>query len=206
MHIEAKPDVAMAGDALRERSGRDWPEWYALLDGAGGPGAGRRALTDLLMKEHGLEAWWATTVAVEYERARAVNEKDGRPKGYAICVTKTIAAAPERVFDAFGDTGALATWMGAGARAEFKEGGAFSTADGNRGSYGKITRPKKLRFTWENDDPALTSTVEVLLSPKGEKCALVLNHERIQTRALADGLRAAWGSAIDRLKTQLEAK
>jgi hypothetical protein len=33
----------------------------------------------------------------------------------------------------------------------------------------------------------------------------VLNHERIQSRAHADGLRAGWIPAIERLKAVLEA-
>ena len=149
------------------------------------------------MTDHGLLAWWAQTIAVEYERARSVHEKDGRPKGYSICVTKTIAAPAERVFDGFGGAKVL--------KAELAEGGAFATPDGNRGSFTKVTRPKTLRFTWEDDDPKMASTVEVKLTPNGSKTGLVLNHERIQTRPYADGLRAAWGEVIGKLKQTLEA-
>ena len=57
---------------------------------------------------------------------------------------------------------------------------------------------------WEDDDPAAASTVELKLTPNGAKTGLVLNHERIQSRAHADGLRAAWGGAIEKLKRVLE--
>jgi len=124
----------MADADVKTTTGKPWEEWYRLLDASGGPSPGRRAITDQLMKEHGLAAWWAQTIAVEYERARAIHEKDGRPKGYAICVTKTITAPAERIFDAFGDARMLGAWLGQGAQADFKEGGAFSTADGIAGA------------------------------------------------------------------------
>ena len=204
MRVDPKSEHPMSDADARQATGRAWEEWYALLDGAGGTAPGRRAIADSLMKDHGLDPWWAQTIAVEYERGRAVHEKDGRPRGYFICVTKTIAAPAEAVFDAFGSAGALAAWLGAGATVSFAEGGRFATADGNRGTFTKVARPKTLRFTWEDDDPALGSTVEVKLTPKGDKTAFLLNHERIQTRPLADGLRAAWGGAVERLKRQLE--
>jgi uncharacterized protein YndB with AHSA1/START domain len=106
--------------------------------------------------------------------------KDGRPKGYFLCVTKTIAAPAERIFDAFGDPKALSAWMGSGATASFKEGGEFTTADGNKGKYLKTSRPKKLRFTWDDGDPALVSQCELALTPKGTRRVL-LNHDRIPT-------------------------
>ena len=205
MNVESKSDHPMADADVKAATGKKWEEWYRLLDTSGGPSGGRRALTEQLMKEHKLVAWWAQTIVVEYERARAVHEKDGRPKGYAICVTKSIAAPAERIFDAFGDPRLLGTWLGKGAKADFKEGGTFATADGNRGRYTKVSRPKTLRVVWDDDDPAAASTVELKLTPSGAKCGLVLNHERIQTRAQADGLRAAWVSAIEKLKQTLEA-
>ena len=206
MHVVAESEHPMSDAAARAATGRGWDEWYALLDGAGGTAPGRRAITDALMKEHGLAPWWAQTVAVEYERARGLREKDGRPRGYAICVTKTIAAPAAAVFDAFGTAAALDRWLadGAGADAAFVEGGRFTTADGNRGTYTRIAPPKTLRLAWDDDDPALASTVELKLGERDGKCGLVLNHERIQSRALADGLRVAWGAAIERLKRHLE--
>jgi len=203
MKVVPKSEHAMADADAKAATGKAWKDWYRLLDEAGGPGEGRRAITEHLMKQHGLEAWWAQTIAVEYERAKAVHERDGRPKGYSICVTKTIYTTAERVFDAFGNPTVMRAWFG-DAEIDFREGGAFTDADGNRGKYTKVARPKTLRFVWQDDDPAAESTVELKLMPNGKKVGLVLNHERIQSRAHADGLRAAWIAAIEKLKQTLE--
>ena len=203
MKVISKSEHPMADADAKAATGKAWKDWYRLLDDAGGPAPVRRAITSSLMEDHGLNAWWAQTLAVEYERAKSVHERDGRPKGYAICVTKTIATSPERVFDAFGDANVLKTWFG-DAKTDFTEGGTFSSTDGNRGKYTKIARPKTLRFVWEDDDPTAASTVELKLMPNGKKVGLVLNHERIQSRPHADGLRAAWIAAIEKLKQTLE--
>lgn len=43
------------------------------------------------------------------------------------------------------------------------------------------------------------------LQEAGGKCTVMITHDRLQTRAEADGLRAAWGEALGRLKALLEA-
>src|SRR5262245_6632334 len=131
MKVEAKSDQPMAEADVKRETGKSWDAWFKLVDAMGGATLGRKAVTEALMRDHGLAAWWAQTIAVDWEAARKVHLKDGRPKGYFICVTKTIAAPAERIFDAFGDQKQLSTWLGAGATATFKEGGAFATADGN---------------------------------------------------------------------------
>jgi len=204
MHVEAKSDHPMTDPEITRQTGRGWAAWFDHVDAIGGRELGRRAVTEALARDQGLDPWWSQTIAVEYEAARKIHLKDGRPKGYAICVTKTIAAPVGEVFDAFGQAAPLKAWLGTGATASFTEGGGFSNADGNTGRYIKLARPKKLRFSWDEGDPKLVSTVEVTLTPKGDKCGLVLNHERIPSRPLADGLRAAWGGAIERLKRHLE--
>ena len=204
MKVEAKSDNPMGDADVKRETGKTWDAWFAVVDDMDGATLGVKAVTEALMRDHALPAWWAQTVAVDWEAARKVHLKDGRPKGYFICVTKTIAAPAERIFDAFGDAKQLSAWLGSGATASFKEGGAFATADGNTGTYLKLTRPKKLKLTWDDGDAARVSSIEVMLTPKGEKCAFLLNHDRIPTRAMADGLRAAWAGAVDRLKKLME--
>jgi len=47
--------------------------------------------------------------------------------------------------------------------------------------------------------------VDVQFQDKGKgKTGLLVNHTRIQTRAEADSLRAAWASALDQLKALCE--
>ena len=203
MKIEYKAVNEMSDGAIKKATGKSWDEWYAALDKFGGVAKGRKALNEFLFKANKVDPWWTSTIVVEYEKERKALEKDGRPKGYNICATKSVAAKPAQVYEAFTSTAKLNQWFGAGTKGEIKEGGSISNADGNKATIKKLNPGKGLRFTWEGakHDGEL---VEVKLTPSGAKCGIVVNHDRIQTREAADGLRAAWGAALDTLKSQLE--
>lgn len=204
MKITYQPEHELSDDNVRAATGKSWDDWFRALDKFGGPSKGRKALSEFLAKKNGMDAWWSTTVTVEYEKARQAHEKDGRPKGYNICVTKAIKARPADVFAAFSDPRKLAQWFGAGTKLEFREGGKFEDANGHCGEYKKINPGKALRFTWEGKRHTPGEVVEVKLQLSGAKCSVILTHDRMQTRDVADGMRAAWGRALEQLQAQLE--
>jgi Activator of Hsp90 ATPase homolog 1-like protein. len=47
--------------------------------------------------------------------------------------------------------------------------------------------------------------VEIKFQPAPGKTTVMVTHDRLQTREEADGLRAAWGEALERLKKLVEA-
>lgn len=144
---------------------------------------------------------------VEYEREKGAKEKDGKPKGYSICSTKTVAAPLERVFQAFGAAKDLDRWLGAGTTVAFRDGGTLANRDGDRATFTRIRANKDLRLVWEHAERGQGSQIEVLFADKGkEKTGLTLNHTRIQERRAADELRACWSAAFERLKQMLEEK
>ena len=61
-----------------------------------------------------------------------------------------------------------------------------------------------MRFSWHDVASGNESLVDLKLTEKNGVAGLVLNHERIQDRGEADGLRAAWGEALTTLKQLLE--
>lgn len=191
--------------SCRQATGKTLVQWFAELDRTPGLAAGRRALVQHVYDATGKDEWWATTIAVEFETARGQVEKDGKPKGYAICVTKTIAAPLAHVFAAFGDRQRLTVWFGKGADVTFADGGTLQNADGDRLRFTRIRQDKDLRMQWLAEDLAPESQVEVLFADKGKgKVGITLNHTRIQARRDADLLRTGWGACFDRLKADLE--
>lgn len=203
MHYDKVDSPAIADASAAEATGMTLVQWYEILDGIGGPSAGRKALAEHLLQRK-VDPWWATTIAVEYEIARGAKEKDGLPPGYAICVTKTVAAKAADVFAAFGDPKRAAVWFGSGAKLALSDGGAYENADGDRGTFTRVRKDKDVRLTWEQPRHAAGSKVEIAFQDKAGKCGIVLKHERIQRRRDADELRVAWGAALDRLKALVE--
>ncbi|MBN9504237.1 MAG: hypothetical protein BGO01_01885 [Armatimonadetes bacterium 55-13] len=201
MKVNLQPDFPVTNDAAKEATGKTLDQWFAELDAAEGLKIGRRECNQYLVKA-GVEPWWCTTISVEYEAHHKKTEKDGKLKGYFICSTKTIAAPVERIYAAWTTSADLDQWLGAGSKINLTEGGTYENADGNKAEFKRIRQNKDLRFTWKAGDDSL---VDMSVQDKGNgKTYLLVNHDRIQTRAEADGLRAAWANAIDQLKKLVE--
>src|SRR5688572_32721816 len=86
---------------IRARTGKTWDDWFKTLDKFGGVEKGRREIGYTLHGKPGVDAWLSATIIVEYEAARGVLEPDGRPKGYMVCPTKTIAAPVDAAYRAW---------------------------------------------------------------------------------------------------------
>jgi uncharacterized protein YndB with AHSA1/START domain len=202
MKIELRSDKPL--DAIESETGRSLAAWFALLDAFGGPGKGRREIGNHLYDTCKLDPWWIATLNIEYEAHHGLREKDGRAKGYTICATKSIKAPAQACFDAFASASALDRWLGDAHVLDFRDGGALHNADGNRADVRKVNPGKAIKLVWTQADAAPDTPVEVKLQPAGTKTTVMVTHDRLQTRADADGLRRAWGEALDRLKTALE--
>lgn len=55
-------------EVVRERTGRDWDQWRALIDAWSGHADGHTAVARWLEQEHGVDGWWAQQVTVGWER------------------------------------------------------------------------------------------------------------------------------------------
>jgi uncharacterized protein YndB with AHSA1/START domain len=205
MKIELRSDKDIDDATCKADTGRTMAQWFALMDAHGGLAKGRRELGNgLLQDTHGVEPWWATTLNSEYEAARGAKEKDGRAKGYMVCATKSVKASPEACYAAFKDAKSLDAWLGPKHVYALKEGATLSNADGNRATLRKFTPGKSIKLDWTQADAAPNTPVEVKFQPAGAKTTVMVQHDRLQTRAEADGLRRAWGEALDRLKAVVE--
>ena len=126
--------VLVASDAdIRRRTGRGWEEWFDLLDEWGAGELGHRATAKKVAELLGIGplVWEAQAVTTSYERARGLRELGARVDGFGMNASRTIAASPDAVFDAFTDPAQRAQWLPDTEMAE-------RTA----------TRPLRARFDW----------------------------------------------------------
>ena len=203
MKVENLTDQPLTNEACKAATGKTMEEWFEVLDGLSDPKIGRRDRVHHIYEATDKDAWWASTLAVEYEAAKGQKEKDGRLKGYFICSTKTLNVPVESAYNAWTSPNALANWFG-DVKLDLKDGGELVDSDGNRATFKRIRENKDLRFTWIGADGE-ESLVDVSFADKGNgKTGLLINHDRIQTRAEADGIRRAWSEALDKMKAYLE--
>lgn len=202
MKVILASDFPTTDASCLAETGKSYAEWFAELDGKGSS-LGRREAIQWLYDQtgRGKDTWWATTIWVEYERSKnVVNKKDGLAEGYNICVTKSVKAGAQTVYEAWTEAGKN-NWLGSSPAAE---AGEYEDDGGNTGSWLRLRPGKDVRIAWKTAGVETPSLLDAAFVEKDGKTGITLNHARIQTREEADGLRLAWGEALTRLKSSLE--
>ena len=192
MKVELRPDFEVSDESCRVATGKTLAEWFEWIDSGAG-GEGRRSVVNAIYDAtgRGADVWWPTTIWVEYEAAKGIVKKDDLAEGYNICSTKTITAPVEIVYFALAGTA--------------QEGEAYSDPEGNSGEWLRLRPRKDVRLRWKTAGVATETQVDCAFADKGKgRTGVTLNHQRIQSRAEADGLRRAWGKFLDELKAGLE--
>jgi Domain of unknown function (DUF4287) len=78
-------------EAVREATGRDRAEWFALLDQAGAVAWKHKHIAGWLVTEHGVDGWWAQGITVGYEQARGIRQPGQRQDGtFEASVSRTV--------------------------------------------------------------------------------------------------------------------
>ena len=167
---------------VRERTGKGWEEWFALLDEAGAAERPHTEIARSLVDDEGLSGWWAQSITVEYEQARGLREEHERPDGYEVGATKTITASRTEVWRAWEDEAIRERWL-PGAQV------AVRTA----------TKPRTMRLDWGEG-----GRLAVYLDESGEKTRLAVQHEKLPDREAAERWKAFWRERVGALKDLLE--
>ena len=172
--------------AIRERTGRGWDEWFALLDAWGAPEHDHTEIARWLRTEHDVDSWSSQSVSVAYEQARGLRVIGQNSRGdFTASATRTIAVTPERLYEAFVDDGVRARWL-PDAKVEVRT----------------ATPPKSLRADWDGGP----TRIIVAVVPKGEaRSQVAIIHEKLADAAEVAARKSYWRDGFTALKTLLEA-
>ncbi|MFD1158308.1 SRPBCC family protein [Roseovarius aestuarii] len=131
----------------------------------------------------------------------------------SLTVTRSIAAPPERVFDAWLDPDMLMQFMQPGpgmttpsATTDAKVGGRFDLIMKNDademphgGVYQEIDRPNRIMFSWESPFSVEGSTVTLDFRPEGDGTHVTLTHIRFPNQESRDNHEGGWTAILARL-------
>lgn len=171
-------------DAVQAKTGKNWAEWFALLDADGASQLDHKGIVRLLHDKYGVGPWWQQMVTVTYEQARGRRERHETPAGYQASVSRTVSVPVARLYAAWKDARARGRWLGEATLA-----------------VRKATPEKSMRLTWLADE----SHVDVGFYPKGEnKAQVTVQHSKLPNTAAVKRQKAYWAAALDRLKERLE--
>ena len=179
------PALSMSEEAIRRRTGRGWEEWFDLLDAWGAADRTHTEIARWVAEEHAISGWDAQAVTVSYERATGRRAVGQHADGFAISVSKTVAAPVDRLYEAFADGSMRDRWL--------PEGGLRERT---------ALKPKSVRFDWHDG----ATRVNVFFTPKGDaRSTAAIQHERLPDAEEAERMKVYWRERVATLKEVLEA-
>lgn len=156
---------------LAQATGQDLAAWVEVLDAAGARGMGHAEIVALLDRRYALAAWQRQDVALGYERARGIRASRQANGGFAVAVSRTMAASPDRVFQAWTDDFVCEGWL---------PGRPLLVRD--------AVRRKAVRGAWRDG-----TRLEVALWPRGPgRCLVQVRHEQLWSAHDVDRFRVFW--------------
>jgi uncharacterized protein YndB with AHSA1/START domain len=182
--VKHRVALKISSEAVEAKTGKSWAQWFVLLDKARAQAMSHKEIVAVLSTKHRLGPWWRQMVAVGYEQAKGLRAKHEKPDGFEISRVKTIKAAVDDVYEAWGNARRRGQWL-----------------PGVKLTIRKATENKVLRVTWGDG-----SNLEVTLHPKGAtKTQIAVQHGKLANARAAEKQKAFWGEAFDRLAELLEA-
>lgn len=109
------PTAAMrarvSSEAVRERTGHDYDEWFARLDEWGAADRTHTEIAAHLVRDLGVAGWWAQSLTVAYEQERGMRAPGQRKDGYSAGASRTVRAPMEEIFAAFVEQALRERWL-----------------------------------------------------------------------------------------------
>ena len=197
---EQKPS-GMSDEAVIKATGWDWNAWLRFLDDLGAQELDHKGIVALIAGPGGLSnGWWQQSVAVGYEQARGLRVVGQTSAGgYQIGVQKTLPVPPDIAWSLVMEGPGLAAWLGTVDNLELHRGAQYQTGEGLWGEFRSVLVGQRVRLTWHSPELAGPSTLQVTITPAGEKASVRFHQERLSSLEEREQMRQRWREALKRL-------
>jgi hypothetical protein len=174
----------ISNEAVKKGTGKNWKEWFSLLNKAGAKKMEHKAIAKLLHQKYGLSVWWSQMVTVQYEQDIKGRKKHEKPEGFQISKTTTLSSPVNIIYSTINSPLKRIEWL--------KDPAITIT---------KSTKDKSIRGKWIDKK----ANIEFQFYPKDiNKTQLVIQQSRIKTAKEADTIKIYWGKQLNNLKKYLE--
>jgi hypothetical protein len=180
------PRLKTSDEKIRQRTGRGWEEWFAILDEWGAANRPHREIALWLAEQQGAVplAWNVQAIVGGYELTRGLREVGEKEDGFVVTASRTVGVPAERLYDAFVDPSVRDRWL-----------------PGARLSERTASRAKSARFDWSGGATRVNVT---FLARDEAKSTVALEHRRLPTADEAARLKEYWRDRLLTLKALLE--
>jgi hypothetical protein len=176
----------VADATVRDRTGKSWDEWLALLDRAGVAARKfdhhnfdhNRAWQAVMKFLPGSDGWWAQMVSVGYERVRGLRAMNQSCNGdFQASVSRTLVGSLEKVYSAWEEN--CARWL-----------------DAPGLTFTKFNRGKNIRARWPDG-----TLIDIRFTGKGpDKCQVVADTTKLDGAQAVAAAKAFWQQQFARLE------
>lgn len=182
---DTKKITGMSDESVKARTGKTWPEWFAVLDKAGAKKMSHPEIARYLHEKCGVPGWWSQMVTVGYERARGLREKYQTAAGFVANASKTVNATLSALYRAWNDPKMRKRWL---PHPNF--------------TVRKATANKSMRINWVDGK----TTMEAMFYAKGKgKSQVAVQHNKLTSAKDVAAKKKYWGATLGKLQQILEA-
>ena len=171
--------AGIRSDAVSNATGREWQEWFRILDQAGAESLPEPDITRYLHDTQGLSSLWSRMVTLGYEQARGRRAPRWSGESQAISVSRRYPVPRARLYRAWADDHLRARWL-----------------YGQPVSIRKAVPDESMRITWTDR----ISGLNVRFEATGPASSLLtVQHIRLPDAEQAHTLEEYWTNALERL-------
>jgi len=179
----AKPAHHISDEAVSARTGKNWAEWFQILDRFGAERMSHREIAAHLYHKAGANAWWSQMIAVIYERARHLRALHQQATGYSASTSAVLPFSRKALYMAWSDEKTRTGWLG-------KKRIRISTATPGRSMRIALSGGKEI--------------VSVNFRAKGKgKTQIVIDHMRLRDASAVTISKSFWKGRLKKLAVQL---
>ena len=172
----------MSDAAVEKRTGKNWQQWFTILDRAGAKKKTHKEIAEYLYDRLNVPGWWSQMITVTYEQARGLREKHQKTDGYAVSASKTFDVPIGVLYGHWSDAKLRSKWL----KEKFE--------------IRKETKNKSMRITWADG----RTGVDVYFYAKGRsKSQVSIQHSKLADSKQVEVMRARWKKALERLSSMM---
>jgi uncharacterized protein YndB with AHSA1/START domain len=183
---QPKSAPRMSDEAVQAKTGKTWPEWFAILDKAGCSKMIHGQIVEVLEENYNVGPWWGHMVTVGYEQERGLREKHQKPAGFEIGGSKTVDVDIATLFAAREDKKKRAKWLGAeSAEIEIRN----------------VHPSKSMRITWIDGNNGVSVN---FYAKSAGKSQVTVQHSKLPNGKVAEQMKTYWAEKLVAMKEALE--
>ena len=192
----------ISDEAVKKATGKDWDEWFDLLDKKGARDLDHPEIVAILNDDLGLDnSWWCQSVTVEYEKhiGRRV-EGQTADAGFEVGVQRTLPIDQKTAWKLLTSDEGLQVWLGASADdIRFEKGELYETPDGIVGEIRSVDPGNKVRLTYKTASSEHATTLQIYLLSNNGSTAVRFHHEKLEDMAEREAMKQHWQNVLERL-------